>query len=92
MLGGLGGEPEGLINETYQQEQRLRQRQRARTLSARGDNQHGARSGTRWSALHLVHSTGSHTVARGPPEAARDGNAACRKHTTSWLSNSCNYF
>lgn len=34
VLGGLGEEPEGLINEPYLQEQR--HRQRAHTLSARG--------------------------------------------------------
>ncbi len=49
MLGGLGEEPEGPINETYRQEQRCRQR--AHTLAARGDNQQGAiGQPTRWSA------------------------------------------
>lgn len=43
------------------------------TLSARGDNQQGATGQpTRWSALHLVHSAGSHSI--GPCLRALAGN------------------
>lgn len=45
--------------------QEQRRRQRAHTLSARGDNQQGAiGQPTRWSQLHLVHSAGSHSSTR----------------------------
>lgn len=45
----------------------------AHTLSARGDNQRGATGQpTRWSALHLVHSAGSHSI--GPCLRALAGN------------------
>lgn len=72
MLEVWAEEPEGLINQPYLQEQR--HRQRAHTLSARGDNQRGAiGQPTRWSALYLVHSDWI-AYAQGLPEGVIAGN------------------
>lgn len=83
-LGGLGREPRGPQHPPQSPPDKpgrphgggqgcRRVSSGAHTLSARGDNQRGATGQpTRWSALHLVHSAGSHSI--GPCLRALAGN------------------